>query len=96
MFPGVFGGKAHARPWLADACSRQQVFRDLGHARPRGAGLLTASIQGESPEIDDVVPERIQHPEPGGHRVIAEPSAHDLVQPVPLIENRSVHAPLEQ
>src|SRR5215471_17938474 len=58
--PRVSGGKAVARPRMADDRLRKPCVGKLRHLVPRDPGLLAAPPQHASPEVEDMVSERVQ------------------------------------
>src|SRR3954452_5185418 len=68
--PRVSDGKALLRPRVKDARFGEPVVGDLGDPLPRRAVLLAASPQRASPEVDDVVVERLQGTAVGRHGLL--------------------------
>src|ERR1041384_6340515 len=58
--PRVSGGKAVARPRMADDRLGKPRVGKLRHLVPRDPGLLAAPPQHAPPEVEDMVPERVQ------------------------------------
>src|SRR5947209_4447585 len=89
--PRVCDGKASAWPRMEDDRFRKPDGSQLCHPCPRQPILLAATPQRASPEVGDMVPERVQCTRIGRHGMIVEVAAHDPLQPFPLIGDRLVH-----
>src|SRR6185295_6783944 len=84
---------ACVRPRMEDAGLGEIVVSRLRDPVPRCSGLLATSSGRASPQVRDVVPERIECAAVCRHRMIREVAGHDLPQPFPLFGDWLVHPP---
>ena len=91
--PWVLDEKATFGPGMKDAWGWQEIGHQCLQMRPPHAILLTTSPQGAQPKERDVISERTETSEVGGHGMVGEISAYHLCQPPTLLRDWFVHAP---